>query len=103
MYQTKTWLITHNNPTHDTHDYLEKWAKESEYVNGQLEKGENGTPHIQAFVHLKKKASLRAMKKHDPAAHFEPVKRDNGASAYCLKEDTRLDGPWEHGTKPIAR
>jgi len=31
------------------------------------------------------------------------VKVDNGASAYCLKEDTRLDGPWEFGNKPIQR
>ena len=43
------------------------------------------------------------MKKHDPKAHFEPVKRDNGASAYCLKEETRVEGPWSFGTKPVDR
>lgn len=31
------------------------------------------------------------------------VKFDNGASDYCLKEDTRLDGPWEFGLKPARR
>lgn len=43
------------------------------------------------------------MKKHCPRAHFEPVKVDNGASSYCLKEDTRLEGPWEFGIKPVKR
>jgi len=31
------------------------------------------------------------------------VKRDNGASDYCLKEDTRLEGPWEFGIKPARK
>jgi len=36
-------------------------------------------------------------------AHFEIVKRDNGASDYCLKEQTRLEGPWEFGIKPARK
>lgn len=43
------------------------------------------------------------MKKKDPLAHFEGVKCDHGASKYCLKEDTRVDGPWEFGKKPVNR
>lgn len=43
------------------------------------------------------------MKKRDPVAHFEPVKVDNGASMYCLKEETRLEGPIEVGKKPLKR
>lgn len=31
------------------------------------------------------------------------MKRDNGASDYCLKEDTRLEGPWEFGVKPARK
>lgn len=31
------------------------------------------------------------------------MRRDNGASTYCLKERTRLDGPWEFGAKPMIR
>lgn len=41
------------------------------------------------------------MKKKDPIAHFEPVKKENGAAKYCLKEDTRVEGPWEFGKKPL--
>lgn len=32
--------------------------------------------------------------------HIESVYRDNGADEYCLKEETRVDGPWEFGVKP---
>jgi len=27
---------------------------------------------------------------------------NNGADAYCNKEDTRIDGPWTFGVKPAA-
>jgi len=27
-----------------------------------------------------------------------PVKKDNGASKYCMKEESRIEGPWEYGT-----
>lgn len=43
------------------------------------------------------------MKKLCPHSHWETVTKDNGASSYCMKEDTRLDGPWEFGTKPLKR
>ena len=39
----------------------------------------------------------------DPRAHWEPVKINNGAHTYCMKEETRLEGPWEFGTKPVQR
>lgn len=29
------------------------------------------------------------------------VNKDNGASKYCIKEETRLDGPWEFGDMPF--
>jgi len=35
--------------------------------------------------------------------HFEPVKVNNGADDYCMKEDTRVEGPWEFGTRPVKR
>lgn len=34
------------------------------------------------------------MKKFDSKVHWEPVKVNNGADAYCMKEDTRVEGPW---------
>jgi len=46
---------------------------------------------------------LAALKKICKRSHFTPVLRDNGASSYCLKEESRVDGPWEFGCKPVRR
>lgn len=44
-----------------------------------------------------------ALIKLNDKASYTPVKKDNGAGFYCLKEETRLDGPWEFGIKPMKR
>lgn len=101
------WLGTLNNPELiDTESYLKTWftGTGAKYVNGQLEKGKDGTVHVQFFLNYEKPGKrLAALKKHDPRAHFEIVKRDNGASDYCLKEETRVEGPWEFGLKPARK
>lgn len=43
------------------------------------------------------------MKKICPQSHWEPVQRNNGADDYCMKEDTRVEGPYEFGSKPLRR
>jgi len=43
---------------------------------------------------------LSALKKHCSQAHFEAVRKDNGAAEYCNKDDTRLEGPWTFGVRP---
>jgi len=80
-------------------------ATKADYVNGQLEKGTEGTVHLQYYVHLKEanKCRITAMKKHCQHTSWTPVTRDNGASDYCLKEDTRIEGPWEFGIKPLRQ
>lgn len=35
--------------------------------------------------------------------HATGVKRDNGIFDYASKEDTRVEGPWEFGERPIRR
>ena len=36
------------------------------------------------------------------AAHWEPRRGTHQqAAAYCSKEETRIDGPWEVGTPPV--
>lgn len=49
------FLGTLNNPKVDAAEYLEAWSKVPgvAYVTGQLEKGEEGTPHIQYYLHFK--------------------------------------------------
>lgn len=43
------------------------------------------------------------MKKICPQSHWEAVQRNNGADDYCMKEDTRVEGPYEFGSKPLRR
>jgi len=75
----------------------------AKYVCGQLEKGAEGTAHVQFFINVGSPIRLSALKKVCKLAHFEPVKVNNGADDYCLKDDTRVEGPWEYGTKPVKR
>ncbi len=47
------WLGTYNNiDPCICESYLEKWHTQEKaiFVTGQLEKGEEGTPHLQFFV-----------------------------------------------------
>ncbi len=43
-------------------------------------------------------------KKFDVRIHYEKVSRTPDiVEAYCMKEEGRLDGPYEFGTKPVRR
>lgn len=85
------WSITINNPTDEDHIQWEglkglHWVKE---VVGQLEKGAEGTPHIQGMI---KTQSVRftQVKKALPRAHIEPAKNPAALKQYVQKEDTRI-------------
>lgn len=65
MSQSKNWLCTLNNPDVEVEPYLANWFKLCTYVNGQLEKGAEGTPHIQFYLCLKNKTRLGGLKLHD--------------------------------------
>ncbi len=69
----RTFIGTLNNPSEHYPDitpdeYLQAWRTRAgaEYVTGQLEKGQEGTVHIQFFVQWKKPAlkAITALKKH---------------------------------------
>lgn len=97
--------MTLNNPKIFTQEYLETIHKELKavYTVGQLEKGEQGTPHIQFFMNFNPPIRAARIKKFDQSLHIEAVKVNNGADKYCMKEDTRLEGPFEFGVKPVER
>jgi len=101
------FLGTYNNPDVAlVSDYLGKWHTEggARYVVGQLEKGAEGTLHIQYFLNFEKPGKrITQLKSHCSKSHFEVVKFNNGADAYCMKEDTRVEGPWEYGLKPARK
>ena len=102
--RTRQYIVTINNildwkrwinSTYETGDF--------KYVGGQLEKGENGTEHLQAFLWLHEAKTVTAMKKYSQTAHFEPVYVNNSASTYQLKEETRVEGPMELGERPKSK
>jgi len=93
------WLATYNNPPKEVLESPEEWLRamhtssKAVYTNGQLERGSGeGTLHFQFFMNFKKPGKrLSGMKAIQPQAKisYHQVSRDNGASDYCLKEDTR--------------
>lgn len=68
------------------------------YLVGQMEKAPTtGQLHIQGFCQTKKRVRLAQMKALDGQAHWEHAKDPAKAREYCMKEDTREEGPWEFG------
>ena len=61
------------------------------------ERGDEGTPHLQGYVHFKNEKSFKQLKALMPRAHVEARKGTiQQAIEYCQKE-----GDWEeHGEKP---
>lgn len=74
------------------------------WVKGQKESGTSGGYlHWQFVVAFRTKASLAVVKRHFGRTVHGELSRSEAASAYVCKEDTRVDGPWEWGAKPILR
>lgn len=105
----RNWLCTFNLNEDEVDHWktiLESFFKDSKatYACGQLEKGEETEhPHIQFFLNFKNKARISAITKVNKRVHCEKVLVNNGADTYCMKEDTRVEGPIEFGIKPVKR
>lgn len=99
--RSRIWLCTLNNPLESLADLYEVFKPK--YMCGQVEKGESGTIHLQFFLHFKESVWFSTLKKLHSKVHFVQVKQNNGADTYCMKEESRLDGPYEFGEKPIKR
>lgn len=105
-HPAKGWVFTLNNPEQGRKEELLSYAEDPAqgvaYIVFQLEQGESGTPHYQGYVHLKDKRRFEQVRRLLPGAHIEKRRASIPvAVAYCKKEDTRIDGPWEAGTCPV--
>lgn len=105
---SRNWLVTTQMRENlFCEDYLEKAYKSlpgCRYVCGQLEKAPTTDKlHIQWFVNFDKPQRHSCIKKFDNSVHTEKVKINNGAHDYCMKEETRVEGPWTYGIKPVQR
>ena len=90
----RNWCFTLNNPTPE--EDPRKWPQ-TKWVKWQLEEGEEGTKHWQGLVEMTCVKRMTGMKKINPRAHWEITRDVTASLAYCCKESTRLEGPFEHG------
>lgn len=92
-----SWGFTYNNPTHTAAELQAILCPLTNELVFQREKGEEtGTEHYQGyarFIVRTRKPSLLAPGL--PKIHWFAC--DVGFKRYCLKQDTRLDGPWSSG------
>lgn len=94
----KWWLCTWNNPPEDWRGALDKL--QADYAIGQLEKGKNGTIHIQFTLYFRNSITGERFKKLPFWHAGKPANAGRDLSAYTSKSDTRIDGPYEMGSKP---
>lgn len=93
---TKYWCFTWNNPT-DVEVFVGILKNECEWYLFQEETGESGTTHYQGTLCLKKKQRLTALKKWEPAVHWEKTKAVKASVLYCSKAQSRTGNMWSHG------
>lgn len=97
MSRSRAWCFTINNPNEVGSP--QGWTYD--YLVYQLEKGAEGTPHLQGYVYFPNPLRLTSLKKLDARAHWLPAKGSALQNkAYCTKEDTRIEGPFEFGSLP---
>lgn len=94
----RAWCVTFNNPPED---FDLKDGELLRYASWQLESGESGTRHIQAYVELHRPARISQVQRlfgEGAKPHCEPRRgtRDQ-AREYTRKEESRVDGPFEVG------
>jgi len=98
-------MVTYNNPTHSAKEFLDLFTPHVAYMAFQHEVGKKGTPHFQIYMYMKKPVRITALHKICPGlavkvkyAKSTPEQCRN----YCMKAETRTEGPWEIGTCPIT-
>lgn len=94
----RNYCFTVNNPLEDVPLEFPSTVKYAVY---QLECGAQGTKHYQGYMELDKPHTMTAVKKWEGVwekAHLEKrLGTRDQARAYCMKADSRVLGPWEHG------
>lgn len=91
MTRHRSWVIVRNNPPDGWTQRLE--ALGYVYLVGQMERGESGTLHLQAYVSLTNAISMTSLKVMLPGAKLIVA---SGSAAqnkiYCTKLESRVTG-----------
>lgn len=101
MSQANHWCWTFNNPEEEPEVFGARIMETGKvrYIVFQLERGEQGTLHWQGYVELTRSQRLTWLKNNiSNTAHFEKRQGTRKqARDYCMKDDSREQGPWEYG------
>lgn len=81
------WSITINNPTDE--DLKPVFPNNKWLMQGQIEKGQEGTVHYQGML-TTPQVRFSQVKKVIPRAHIELAKNKSALQKYVSKEDTRI-------------
>jgi len=86
--KASVWSVTINNPTAEDEEEISLARQKGWQVDGQMEKGDNGTPHYQLIVRTGQ-VRFSAVKKQFTRAHIEVCRNPTALQQYVHKEDTR--------------
>lgn len=87
MPRSRGWTLTINNWTQDQYDNFMKKAEDCQYAVVGKEVGENGTPHLQAYVYFDNARHFDSVRKMFPGAHIEAAKGNAKQNDdYCSKD-----------------
>lgn len=102
--RSRDWILTINNPSDQDKETFDKLGslKSPQVLHWiyQLEKGEEGTVHIQGCIRFKNAIILSTIKKIFPRAHLESAHSYPACIKYCSKEESRIEEPKEWGVRP---
>lgn len=99
--RSKNWVFTVNNPTGLLFPELDGWEQLGcTFLVYQEEVGEEGTYHLQGYLELKNRKTLRKVKELPglERAHLE-ARRGTQTEAvdYASKSDSQISGPYQWG------
>lgn len=86
--RASAWSVTINNPTKEDYDEIDAARQKGWKVDGQLEKGAEGTPHLQLLVRTPQ-VRFSAVKKSFQRGHIEAARNVAALANYVSKEETR--------------
>lgn len=85
MSRSKNYCFTINN--YNFSDMESLFDNDATYLIFGFEKGENGTPHIQGYMHFPTQRQLKSMKKINERAHWEVCRGSIKSNIdYCSKD-----------------
>lgn len=89
--KARCWSITINNPTEADQSRIQLLSSERWFKgwNGQIEKGKEGTEHIQGMLRTDS-VRFAQIKKALPRAHIEIARNEKALEQYVSKAETRV-------------